>query len=203
MKTTPIQAVWAEIGIRNMGEYHNLYLRTDVILLSNIFRVFRCTCLWHYGLDPAHSYSASELAWQACFKKMGINLELLTNPDMLLMFERGIRGGITQAVYQHAVANNKYMGDQLNPKEESIYLKYLNANNLYGWAISQPLPTGEFEWVDPSQFMPNSYVNDGYLLEVDIRYPKEQHDLHNDLLFLCKKMVINGIEKLVPNRHDK
>ena len=86
-----------------------------MILLTNVFETFRSTCLWHYGLHLAHFYSAPGLAWQACLKKTGIQLELLTDPDMLLMFERRIRGGITQAVHRHAAANNKYMGDKFNP----------------------------------------------------------------------------------------
>ena len=141
------------------------------------YRVRRISCF----------YSAPGLAWQACLKKTGINLELLTDPDMLLMFERGIRGEITQAVHRHTSANNKYMGDKFNPKEESSYLQHLDANNLYGWVMSQPPPTGGFEWVDPSEFTPDktdSYTNEGYLLEVDVRCPKELHDLHNDLPFM-------------------
>ena len=197
------QAVWAEFGIRNLGEYHNLYLQTDVILLTNVFEMFGSTCLWHYGLDLTHFYSAPGLEWQACLKITGINLELLSDPDMLLMFQRGIRGGITQAVHQCASANNKYMGDQFNPEEESSYLQYLDMNDLYGWAMSQLLPTGGFKWVDPSQFKPDSYANESYLLEVNVWYPKELHNLHNDLLFMCKKMVINGIKTLVLDLDDK
>ena len=80
-------------------------------------------------------------------KKTGIRLELLTDPDMLIIFEHGIRGGITQAVHRYASVNNKYMGELYNPKEESSYLQYLDASNLYGWAMSQPLSTGGFRWV--------------------------------------------------------
>ena len=87
--------VWREFGINNMGEYHDLYLKTDVILLANVFEAFRNVCLNNYGLDLAHFYTAPRLAWKACLKKTGIRLELLLDPDMLLMFERGIRGGIT------------------------------------------------------------------------------------------------------------
>ena len=105
-----------------MGEYHDLYLKTDVILPSNVFEAFRSTCLQHYGLDPAYFYTSSGLAWQACLKKTAIELELLTDPDMLLMFERRKRGGITQAVHRYAEANNKYMGDKFNPEEVSSYL---------------------------------------------------------------------------------
>ena len=104
-----VQRVWSSFGMKNVGEYHNLYLKTDVILLANIFEAFRDTCLKHYSLDPSHFYTSPGLAWQACLKKTGIRLELVTNPDMLLMFEHGIRGGITQAIHQYAKANNKYM----------------------------------------------------------------------------------------------
>ena len=87
------------------------------------------------GVDPAHFYTSPGLAWQACLKKTGIKLGLLTDPDMLLMFECGIRGGITQAVHRYAKANNKYMGEQHNPEEVSRFLQYLDTNNLHGGAI--------------------------------------------------------------------
>ena len=137
--------VWRDFGIRNLGEYHDLYLRTDVILLANVFESFRHICLDNYGLDPAHFYTAPGLAWKACLKKTGIRLDLLLDPDMLLMFKRGIRGGITQSVHRWAAANNPYMGSEYNPSRPTRYLQYLDANNLYGWAMSQPLPTGGFK----------------------------------------------------------
>ena len=130
------QKVWQEFGIRNLGDNHDLYLRTDMVLLANVYEAFRDTCLEHYKLDPAHFYTSPGLAWKACLKCTGIKSELLTNPDMILMLERGIRGGITQAVRKYASANNKYMGDRFDTKSESSYLQYLDANNLYGWAMS-------------------------------------------------------------------
>ena len=126
------QRVWKEFGIRDLGDYHDLHLRTDVVLLANVFEAFRDTCLRHYTLDPAHFYTSPGLAWHTCLKCTGIKLELLTYPDMLLMFEQGIRGGITQAVRKYASAYNKYMGDRFNPNEDTTYLQYLDANNLYG-----------------------------------------------------------------------
>ena len=171
-----------------------------------MFEVFRDTYLEHYKLDPAHFYSSPGLAWKACLKKTGVKLQLLTNPDMLIMFECGIRGGITQAVHRYAKANNSYMGDKFSPREESSFLQYLDAINLYSWAMSQLLPTGGFRWVSME---PNEidklvrHTDKGYLLEVDVKYPKELHDLHNDLPFMCEKMEINGVEKLVPNLYDK
>ena len=200
------QRAWEEFGIHNIGDYHNLYLRTDVILLANVFEAFRDTCIKHYKLDPAHFYTSPGLAWKACLKCTGIKLELLTDPDMLLMFERGIRSGITQAVCKYASANNKYMGDKFDPNEDTTYLQYLDVNNLYGWEMSQPLPTGGFKWIDvnPNEISELATRTDkGYLLEVDVSYPKELHNSHNDLPFMCERMEINGVEKLVPNLRDK
>ena len=200
------QRVWKEFQIHNLGDYHDLYLRTDVVLLANVYEAFRDTCLKHYKLDLAHFYTSPGLAWKACLKHTGIKLELVTDPDMLLMFERGIRGGITQAVCKYASANNKYMGDRFNPKSESSYLQYLDANNLYGWAMSQPLPTGGFKWTDvnPNEISELTTRTDkGYIIEVDVSYPKNLHDSHNDLPFMCERMEINGVEKLVPSLRDK
>ena len=119
---------------------------------------------------------------------------------MLLMFEKGIRGGITQAVHRYAKVNNKYMGDLYKPEEESSYLQYLDANNLYG-----------FKWEkDIERYTTEKIANlvkrngrKGYLLEVDVEYPTELHDTHNDLPFMPEKMKINKVEKLIPNLHNK
>ena len=194
-----------------MGEYHDLYLRTDVILLANVFESFRRVCLDNYGLDPSHFYTAPGLAWKACLKKTRIKLELLKDPDMLLMFENGIRDGITQSVNRWAAANNPYMGSGYDSSKPIEYLQYLDANNLYGWAMSQSLPTGGFRWVEVRKdWSPKDTVNKlmvvkdrGYLLEVDVSYPRELHDYHNDLPFMCEKMKVGGVEKLVPNLYYK
>ena len=150
---------------------------------------------------------------EACLKKTEVRLELLKDPDMLLMFENGIRGGITQSVHRWAAANNPYMSYEYDRSKPSEYLQYLDANNLHGWAMSQPLSTGEFKWVDIRQDMEprkaidmlvrNSDLGYGYLLEVDVQYPKELHDHHNDPSFMCEKLKANGVEKLVPNLYDK
>ena len=122
------------------------------------------------------------------------------------MFERRIRSGITQAVRKYALANNKYIRDRFNPNEDTTYLQYLDTNNLYGWVMSQPRPTGGFKWVDVN---PNEIselatrIDKGYLLEVDVSYPKELHNQHNDLPFMCERMESNGVKKLVPNLRDK
>ena len=200
------QRVWKEFRIHNLGDYHDLYLRTDVVLLANVYEAFRETCLEHYKLNPVHFYTSPGLAFKVCLKRTGIRLGLLTDLDMLLMFERGIRGGITQAVHKYTLTDNTYMGDKFNPNEDTTYLQYLDANNLYGWAMSQPLPTGGFRWVDiePNEISELATRTDkGYILEVDVSYPKEFHNPHNDLPFMCERMEINGVEKLVPNLREK
>ena len=198
--------VWKEFGLKDLGEYHDLYLKMDVVLLASVFEAFRKVCLKNYGLDPAHFYTAPGLASKACLKKTRIHLELLLDHDMLLMFERGIRGGITQSVNRWTKANNPYLDSEFNPDEKTNYLQYLDANNLYGWAMSQSLPTGGFRWVDirPDKISKlEKRKSKGYLLEVDVRYPKELHDSHNDLPFMCERIKINGVEKLIPNLYHK
>ncbi|XP_057296192.1 uncharacterized protein LOC130625142 [Hydractinia symbiolongicarpus] len=208
------QKVWDAITPKGpettMGDYHGVYLVTDVLLLADIFQNFRGTSHGNYKLDPAHFYSAPGLAWKAALKYTGVRLELLSDPDMLLMFERGIRVGITQAVHRYARANNKYMEDQYDHSQESSYLQYLDANNLYGWAMQQPLPAHGFKWVSNIEVIDKKKIEKlvsdnkhGYLLEVDIDYQKELHDKHNELPFLPERRMIHRVEKLIPNLEHK
>ena len=129
-----------------------MYVQSDTLLLADVFENFRNKCIEIYKLNPAHFLSASRLAWQACLKKTEVELELLTNNDMLLMAEKGTRGGICQAINRYAKANNKCMKNY-DKNIESSYLMYLDANILYGWAMSQKLPANGFKWVEElSQF---------------------------------------------------
>ena len=136
--------VFKRFKLKNLGEYHDLYVQSDTLLLADVFENFRNTCIKVYELDPAHFLSLPGFAWQPCLKK-NIKLELLTNYDMLLMVEEGIRGGICHSVHRHARANNKYMKNY-DKNKESSYIQYLDANNLYGWATSQKLPVNGFKW---------------------------------------------------------
>ena len=129
---------------------------------------------------------------------------------MLLMVEKGIRGGITQTVKRYARAHNKYMKDLYNPDELSIYFQYVDANNLYGWTMIKNLPTHGFKWKKGEDFTPEKIDKlvkkdkRGYLLEVDVEYPKELHKNHNELPFLAERMKIGREENLVPNlKHKK
>ena len=136
--------VFKSFKVYNLGEDHDLYVQSDTLLLADVFENFRNKCLEVYELDPAHFLSLPGLAWQACLKKTNIELELLTDYDMLLMVEEGIRGGICHSIHRYAKANNKYM-ENYDKNKESSYIQYLDANNLYGWAMSQKLPVNNFK----------------------------------------------------------
>ena len=142
-------------------------------------------------------------------KKTGVELELLTDYDMLLMIEEGIRGGICHAVHRYAKANNIYMKDYDSSKESS-YIQYLDANNLYGAAMSEKLPMNGFKWVNDIFEINEKFVKSynknsdkGYILEVDVDYPSKLHKLHSDMPFLPERMIIDKTKKLVCNLHDK
>ena len=117
-----------------------------MLLLADVYENFRNMCPDIYGLDPVYFVSAPGLTWQACLKKTEVKLELITDYHMILMIEKGIRGGISQAPHRYAKANNKYMKNY-DKNIESSYIEYLDANNLFGWAMSQKLPVKGFKWV--------------------------------------------------------
>ena len=201
--------VFKKFNINNLGEYDDLYVRSDTLLLADIFENFRQSCLENYELDPGHFVSLPGLAWQACLKKTNVELELLTDDDMLLMIEEGIRGGICHAVNRYAHANNHYMKDYDKAKESS-YIQYLDANNLYGAAMSKKLPIKGFKWLDDIERIDEEFIKEyneisgkGYVIEADVDYPQELHDLHKYMLFLPERMVINKTKKLVCNLHNK
>ena len=131
--------VFKTFKLNNLGDYHDLYVQSDTLLLADVFENFRKSGIKTYELDHAYFISLPGLAWQACLKKKtGVELELLTDYDMLLMIEEGIRGGICHAVHRYAKANNKYMKNYDKSKESS-YIQYLDANNLYGAAMSEKI----------------------------------------------------------------
>ena len=134
------QKIWKTFEMKSLKDYHSLYNQVDILLLSNVFENFRDICIKNYNLDPAHYYTAPSLAWDAALK---VTEELLSDIDMLLMVEKGIRGGVSMISNHYGKANNKYMcmGNKFVASLLSKYIAYLDANNLYGWAMSKPLPT--------------------------------------------------------------
>ncbi len=133
------QNIWKAFGCKTMKDYHDLYLKTDVLLLADVMTEFRKTCKKTYGLDPLHYYTSPGLAWDAMLKYTKIELDLISDPNMYQMIEReGIRGGISSIMKRYSKANHKYLKDY-DPQKPSQYIMYLDANNLYGWAMSKPL----------------------------------------------------------------
>ena len=203
--------VFKGFKLENLGDYHDLYVQSGTLLLADVFENFRNMCIKVYELDPSHFVSLPGLAWQACLKKTNIELGLLTDYDMLLMVEKGIRGGICHSIHRYAKANNKFM-KSYNNNEESSYIQYLDTNNLYGWAMSKKLLLNGFKWIDSDnineineEFIKNYNENDnkGYILEVDVKYSKRLHELHSDLPFLSERMKVNKCNKLVCNLFNK
>ena len=203
--------VWNSFKMKTFKEYHELYNITDVLLLADVFENFRDLCLKIYGLDPVYYFTAPGLAWDACLKITDIDLELLSDSNMLLMFEKGIRGGISIISNRYGEANNKYMRKGFNKNKPSKYLMYLDANNLYGCAMSEKLPTHGFKWLSCGEMekLFNNQVLQVWekipcILEVDLEYPENLHDLHNDYPFCPERVKCkNGVEKLIPNLNDK
>jgi len=141
------QTVWKEFGCKTIRDYHDLYNVSGVLLLADIFESFRDVCMDNYKLDRAWYFTSPGLAWDAALKLTGVELELLTDYDMLLMIKDGIRGGISTISNRYGVANNRFMGESFDKRKQSSFITYLDANNLYGWAMSKPLPTHGFEWM--------------------------------------------------------
>ena len=217
------QNVWNTFECKNLGEYHDLYLKTDVLLLADVFENFRNKSLETHSLDPAHYFTLPGFSWDALLQHSEVELELLTDVDQHLFVEKGIRGGISMVSKRYAKANNKYIPDY-NPDEPTSFIQYLDANNLYGWAMSQYLPVNNFKWSKTNlnkilNTKPDSDV--GYILEVDLEYPKELHKSHNDYplapenlipkkewfsdyqLQLLGESPAPNIDKLTPNLMNK
>ena len=220
--------VWNVFKCKNMGQYHDLYLGSDVLLLADVFESFRRTCLQYYKLDPCHYFTSPGLSWDAMLKMTKVELELMTDIDMYQFIEKGMQGGISYISHRHGLANNKYMKGY-DEKAPSKYLMYLDANNLYGWAMSQYLSTGNFKWMSKKKIGKldlAKYKDDskrGLILEVDLEYPKLLDDLHNEyplapekirvtedmLSNYCEKIaakynISTGlVSKLIPNLRNK
>ena len=184
------QLVWKHFNCKTLLDYHNLYLTSDVLLLSDIFNNFREVCYKIYGLDTVYYLTAPGLSWDAFLKhtneeyilnkKGEFQLELITDIDMYNFIEQNIRGGLSQISKRYAKANNKYMSNYDKSKIDQ-YILYLDANNLYGYAMCEYLPKGDFkwnedEWTDEKILQLDDEGKRGYLFDVDLKYPEELHD---------------------------
>ena len=214
--------------MNTMGDYHELYLKIDVFLLADDFEKFINTCLQYYGLDPCHYFSSPRVSWYAVLKMIEIELELISDIDMHLFIEKGMRGGISYNAKRSSKANNKYM-QPYDVNEPNKFITYLDANDIYGWAMSQYLPYSGFKWLNRGEvdnFDVNSIEENspiGYILEVGLEYPGELHELDNDYPLASEKLEIShnmlsnycssianeynikigGVNKLVPNLGNK
>ena len=226
------QTVWKEFKCENLGDYHDIYLKSDLLILADVFQNFRHFCLEHYKLDAAHYLTGPQLSYDALLKMTGVQLELLSDIDMYNMIEKGIRGGVAQIMQRWAQANNKYM-ENYDPNIESSYLFYIDQNSLYSYVMQEhKLPVGGFEWLDEDELEtldPMSIPDEGnvgYIFEVTLKYPKHLHSVraHMDFPLACDKMRIEDKDispltkkmrdmfnmktsskaiKLVPNFHTK
>ena len=222
--------IWKKLDCKTMRDYHNFYLKMDVLLLTDVFQNFRKLSIQHFGLDPAHFYTLPGFAWTSCLKKTEQELEAIEDYDMYLFIENSMRGGISMISNRHVEANNEYMETGYDDQKKKSYITYLDCNSLYGTVMSEnKFPVNQF------RFWSEDEINDkydvfrlskidkdsdtGYILEVDLEYPPELHDLHNDYPLAPEKLTVTDemlgpyartfpdrpkpTEKLVPNLQNK
>lgn len=188
--------VFKHFKMTDMGSYHDLYIKLDVILLCCVMEKFRDMCMNQYGLDPCQFYTSPGLSWIACLKMTGVKLELLTDIDHLLFIENGIRGGISQISHRYKQANDPRMSSYDHDKPKSQIL-YLDMTNLYGFTMQQPLPTSDFKFLKKEEIEKLDIRHNpvdaekGYILEVSLRYPTELHNTHNEYPLAPERRTIS------------
>ena len=192
-----VKEMWKIFGMKTLEDLHNLYMETDVMLLADVFETFRENILKKYKLDPVHFMTAPSLTWTAGLKKTKVELQILTDPDMCMFVDQGLMGGISMISHPYA-------------KNEDGFIFYCDANNLYGYAMSQYLPKDGFQWMDTKThdwikiFEDMKFEEDegfGYFVEVDLEYPKELHSKHNNYPCAPEKMKVS-IDELSPHQQQ-
>ena len=224
---TFVKELWKVFKLKNLGELHDLYMETDTLLLADVFENYRGVIHKNYGLDPVHFYTAPALSWSAGLKFTKIKLEIPLDVNMHIFFDLGLRGGISMVVEHFARANNKYMEELFDPETLQSFIQLVDANNLYGWAMSQMLPTGGFKWVNLKKglFTPgvwesmdrhrtmNEWTEDimnlneedsiGYMFQVDLEYPTNlRADETHDNFPLAPESFKIGKDLLSPYQQD-
>ena len=205
--------IWNKCGFKSLGEMCDFYVKTDALLLACVFENFRNLSLQYYKLDPLHYVSLPGLTFDACLRFTKVKLELLTDIDQYLFFENGIRGGISVITERFAQANNPLI-KTYDSKKPTSYIVLLDANNLYGYALMQPLPIGEFKWLSKKEIQKLDILslgnNDvGFVFEVDLEYPQHLHDLHNlyplapEKLKVSKNMLSPYLKRLLEKHKIK
>ena len=186
--------IYTLFGCRNLGDYHDVYLRTDVLILADVFEKFRQVCMKVYKLDPVHFFSAPNLSWDAMLITTRVDLGLLSDIDMLLFFERGIRGGINGiGELRHFRANNRDL-EIFDESKANVYGAFFDVTSLYAGTMQQTLPLDSYEWNETITLREILATSDdsvvGFFIEVDIAYPSSLHDSHNDLPLAPEKILI-------------
>lgn len=223
------QGAWRKLGCKTMKDYHNFYLKMDVLLLADVFENFRSMCMSNFGLDPANYYTLPGFAWDACLKTTGQVLDSFRDISHYLFTENNLRGGISVISNRYAKANNEYTEEGFDKTKDKSFIIYLDCNGLYAEAMTRPLPTGAFRfWTndeirnryDDFEYSKIHRDSDmGYILEVDLEYPEDLHDIHNDYPLAPERMTATEemlgpyarsfperpkpTEKLIPNLRDK
>ena len=194
---------------KNLGKYYDLCVQNDITMLADVLTNFRNSVLEIYHLELPWLLTTPGLVWQATLEKATVKFDLLTDINMLLIREKGMRGEASHAVHWYTKADNKNMQNYYKNKKPSS-LKYWNVHNLDGWAMYKKFLVNDLKWViDISEFNENviegynDESDEQYFLEVDVQYPGNFHNLHNNLPFLPKKMEIKKVGKLEANLHDK
>ena len=174
--------VWNKFEMKTMKDYHDLYLKCDVLLLADVFEKFKNNGLKNYALCPSHYLSAPGLSWDTMFNMTKVELKLIPDPDMQILFEKGTRGGISYVSNRYSKASNEYL-KSYDPEQDSKHIIYFDANNLYGFAMPKFLPTSGFKWIVPKEFDLDKYISNsskGCVLQVGLEYPEELKELDND-----------------------
>ena len=223
------QQMWTRYNCRTMEDYTTLYVKLDTVLLADVFEQFRRLAFKQYELDPAHCWTLAGYTWEAALKFTGVELELITDPDIYLMVESAIRGGISTVSNRLATANNVYLENENNkkkklfdPSKPTSFIMSWDVINLYGYCMLSKLPCGNFRFLeDPENFDFRTVQHDddtGYILEVDLHYPFEFHDSHSDLPLAPEHLKVtpdmlseysksdtnfHGQVALTPNLYDK